>query len=99
MATCDICGKELGDRPDNIRLYTAHLTGREVQKDGIEAYTAPKITTSYKDKPRQVTVTVCYRHRLDLLKQRLLTGFFVMILIYLPILFVLGGSLNYSVCR
>ena len=92
MATCDICGKELGDRSEKIQLYSAHVTGREVKGEGIEAYTAPKIATSYKEKPRQVSVTVCSRHRFDLLKQRVLTGFFVFILVYLPVLFIFGKT-------
>jgi hypothetical protein len=90
MATCEICGKETGEKPEVIRLYAAHLVGREVQAEGIEAYTAPKIATNYKNKPKLVNVTVCGRHRIDLLKQRVLTGFFVLVLLYLPILFVVG---------
>ncbi len=90
MATCEICGKDTGDQPEVVRLYTAHLVGREIHAEGIEAYTAPKIATSYKNKPKTVNVTVCRRHRFDLFKQRALTGFFVLVLLYLPILFVVG---------
>jgi hypothetical protein len=90
MATCEICGKEAGEQPEVVRLYAAHLAGREVHAEGIEAYTAPQIATSYKSKPKVVNVTTCGRHRLDLLKQRVLTGFFVLVLLYLPVLFVVG---------
>jgi hypothetical protein len=90
MATCDICGKELGDRPDMIRLYSAHLLNREVQAKGIEAYTAPKIATSYSAKPKPVTLQVCRRHQWDLVKQRVITGFFVFLLIFLPMLYIFG---------
>jgi hypothetical protein len=90
MPSCDICGKELGDRSDMIRLYSAHLLNREVQAKGIEAYTAPKIATSYSSKPRPVTLQVCHRHRWDLLKQRAITGFFVFLLIFLPVLYIFG---------
>lgn len=90
MPTCDLCGKDLGERSEDLRLYTGHLVSRTVQAEGIEAYTAPKIETQYSNKLRPLTVRVCRRHRMDLLKQRAITGFFVFIVIFLPVLFVFG---------
>lgn len=90
MPPCDVCGKDLGERSDDLRLYAGHIVSRKIQAEGIEAYTAPKIETQYSKKPRPLTVHVCRRHRMDLLKQRAITGFFVFILVFLPVLFVFG---------
>jgi hypothetical protein len=90
MAICDLCGKELDNRAEMVRLYSAHLVKREIQAEGIEVYTAPKIATSYTNKPQPVTLQICRRHYRDLFKQRAITGFFVWLLIFLPILFIAG---------
>ena len=90
METCDLCGKDLGEKPETIRLYEAHLLGRELKSEGVELYTAPKFASNYARKIKPILVQVCGRHRGDLLKQQAITGLFVFTLIFLPVLFVIG---------
>ena len=90
MESCDICGRDLGNKPDTIQLYEAHLISREVQSQGIEVYTAPKVASRYDKKIKQVSLRVCKRHSRDLLKQRAVTGFFIFLLTFLPIAYTIG---------
>jgi hypothetical protein len=83
MTLCDVCGKDTNGKSDLIRLYSARVKGHEVEH-GLPVVGGEKITTTY-ERFQPVEVTVCQRHRVELLKQRLMPGVIAFVLLFVTI--------------
>ncbi|HZW03176.1 MAG TPA: hypothetical protein VFF68_04575 [Anaerolineaceae bacterium] len=81
MTLCDVCGKDTNGKSDQIRLYTARVKGHAVER-GLPLVGGEKMTTTY-ERFQPLEVTVCRRHRLELVKQRFMPGLIAFVVLYL----------------
>ena len=92
MTLCDVCGKEITGKSDQISLFAARLKERTISGNkGL--ITAEKIESTY-DRFEPVTVTVCRRHIKDLILQRFMPAVISFVLIYLIVTTLVGLVLN-----
>lgn len=92
MAVCDVCGKEITGKSDQIPLFATRLKERSISGNkGL--ITAEKIESTYGGF-QSVEITVCRRHYKDLVLQRVMPSVISFVLIYLIIATLVGLVLN-----
>lgn len=91
MSTCDVCGKELTPKVDTVRLYAGKVIKRAVSENKVMG--PGQLSTAFENL-QPVEITVCSRHRWELFKQRIVPGVICFVILFFPLLFIVGNLLK-----
>ncbi len=90
MINCELCGKDASENGKTISLYRGQLIKRDVST--AEFHSTRAVSTYEGFDP--VSVRVCNRHIVNLWTQRLIAGAIAFLLLYFPILILVGWILS-----
>lgn len=87
---CELCGKDASEKSETLSLYRGKLVSRDVST--AEFHSTRAVSTYEGFDP--VNVRVCNRHIANLWTQRLIAGLIAFLLLYFPILMLVGWILS-----